>query len=132
MGCRMCLYLIIYVLSVRAWLRSEDLDPDIIQPITTDVGFKYIMEIHNDSSVTNADYANRSCAPLACIEILREILERAVASKELAPFHMALDGNIKTLGTCLGNAEKILNTQIPFAYISQVRTSVIVYVVLMP
>merc|ERR1712039_117239 len=45
---------------------------------------------------------------------------------------MALDGNIKVMGHCLGAAERIIDTQIPFAYLAQVRTTILIYLAVMP
>merc|ERR1719191_1857862 len=72
------------------------------------------------------------CAPLVCIEILRECLMEAVETKVIAPYHMAMENNIKSLGTVLAGFERVMNTRIPFAYIAHLRTSVLLYLLSLP
>merc|ERR1712118_493187 len=51
---------------------------------------------------------------------------------EMGPFHMAMENNIKALGNILSAFERVLNTRITFAYISHLRTAVILYLGALP
>eukprot|EP00928_Gymnodinium_smaydae_P082494 TRINITY_DN65835_c0_g1_i1.p1 TRINITY_DN65835_c0_g1~~TRINITY_DN65835_c0_g1_i1.p1 ORF type:complete len:407 (-),score=19.45 TRINITY_DN65835_c0_g1_i1:187-1407(-) len=136
---RMCRYLIVYVITVRFWLRSEDLDPRLLEPILTPKGLAVIMADYTQKGDDDLELDpslsfqfKRVCAPLMCLEIMRTILNDTVDCKGIGPFHAAMETNLKMLGTAFANAEKVLNTDIPFAYLAQVRTTILVYLSIMP
>eukprot|EP00928_Gymnodinium_smaydae_P019987 TRINITY_DN1770_c0_g1_i1.p1 TRINITY_DN1770_c0_g1~~TRINITY_DN1770_c0_g1_i1.p1 ORF type:complete len:502 (-),score=77.41 TRINITY_DN1770_c0_g1_i1:113-1618(-) len=138
---RMCRYLIVYVISVRFWLRSEEIEGSLVQPILTPQGFAKIMACFQKEESADEDVFDdpnlsfqfkRTCAPLVCLEVLRKILQEAVDKKAIGPFHASIETNLKALGTSLAHCEKVLDTDIPFAYLAQVRTSVIIFLTIMP
>merc|ERR1719450_1893853 len=48
------------------------------------------------------------------------------------PFHSMIEGGMKTLQIALGVTERVLNTQIPFGYITHVRTALLLYCACVP
>jgi putative membrane protein len=139
---RFCRYLIVYVISVRFWLRCEDLDPKVISPLLTDAGLDYIMrnialDEQQDDQKIDSDQSlsyqfKNVCGPLVVLEVLREILDDIVTVKKIGPFHIAMEASLKSLGGALANGERILNTVIPFAYISHLRSTLLLFLMMMP
>jgi len=145
---RMCRCLVAYTLTVRCWLRCEAIHDDMIGDLLDGCSHSKLMACYAGSALVGASpratsrrissdnkfswQFSQSCAPLCCLEMLREIVDQASASKEFGPVHMAFDNNIKMLGQCLATFERLLHTKIPFAYISHLRTSVLVYLVFLP
>eukprot|EP00929_Paragymnodinium_shiwhaense_P043437 TRINITY_DN22336_c0_g1_i1.p1 TRINITY_DN22336_c0_g1~~TRINITY_DN22336_c0_g1_i1.p1 ORF type:complete len:415 (+),score=87.56 TRINITY_DN22336_c0_g1_i1:174-1418(+) len=137
---RLCRYTIVYVIAVRFWFRGEDLSRDVIKHLLSSAGLAYICEVTNTTSEMKGEaLAHRlsyqykfCCAPLAILEILREILDDAVEMKHIGPFHMALENSMKALGAALANGERLLNTLMPFAYVSHLRTTLLAFLFVMP
>jgi putative membrane protein len=136
----MCRYLVVFVISVRFWLRSEDLCEELVRPILAHQGYQYLEErseasalqqrIDDDDSLTFQ--FKRVCAPLPVLEVLRTILEHAADHGSIGPFHTMMEGNFKQMSTALATMERVLDTQIPFAYITHVRTAILLYSLAIP
>ncbi len=45
------------------------------------------------------------CAPLVCMEVIRETLHEAIRNKGFGPFQMAFENNLNSLGVHLANME---------------------------
>eukprot|EP00747_Dinoflagellata_sp_TGD_P168835 gnl/TRDRNA2_/TRDRNA2_196160_c0_seq1.p1 gnl/TRDRNA2_/TRDRNA2_196160_c0~~gnl/TRDRNA2_/TRDRNA2_196160_c0_seq1.p1 ORF type:complete len:471 (-),score=78.39 gnl/TRDRNA2_/TRDRNA2_196160_c0_seq1:72-1484(-) len=143
---RVCRWLIVYAISVKSWLRDEEVDTETVKPILTHWGLKRLTgaEILEDDQMEaeQAMYEEHDkklswhfkhvCMPLACLEVMRETLSQVTTVKAVGPWHMAMEGNIKQLGVCLANFERVMDSNIPFAYVSHLRTLVVIYLYMMP
>lgn len=146
-----CRLLIVYVIALRCWLRCEDADPKQFEHLLSSDTISRIMQNYQagdhdiapdpNSHLYPAYLAKKSafnfqfrnvCAPLVCLELLRESFTKAQALKAMGPFHMSLEGNVKGLLSSQGTFERQLNTQIPFAYISHLHTMLLIYLMSLP
>ncbi|CAK0866566.1 unnamed protein product [Prorocentrum cordatum] len=135
-----CRYLVVFVLSVRFWLRQEPLAEDLVSSLLTPEGLAYLYEhakptelqtrIEGDTSMSF--HFKNITAPAPVLDVLRGILRHAVEVKQIGPFHTMMEGNFKLLQQDLHTMEKVLDTQIPYAYITHVRTAIFVYCMSIP
>eukprot|EP00746_Dinoflagellata_sp_MGD_P133132 gnl/MRDRNA2_/MRDRNA2_66827_c0_seq1.p1 gnl/MRDRNA2_/MRDRNA2_66827_c0~~gnl/MRDRNA2_/MRDRNA2_66827_c0_seq1.p1 ORF type:complete len:290 (+),score=34.74 gnl/MRDRNA2_/MRDRNA2_66827_c0_seq1:111-872(+) len=148
---RICRYLIVFILACRSWLRSENCNERLLEKVLTRSGLMRVMHNYEevDPLANNLMDSTRRkswksskreftyqfvhvCAPLCCLEILRECVMEAVERKVMSPYHMAMENNIKSLGTVLAGFERVMSTRIPFAYIAHLRTSILLYLLALP
>lgn len=145
-----CRLLIVYVISLRSWLRCEDVEPRMFEHLLTHELIDRIMRNYQAGDDIAPDISStfypvylkrmkafsfqfrQTCGPLVCLELLRELFCKAQKDKVMGPFHMSLEGNVKGLGVCQGTFERQLNTQIPFAYISHLHTVLLIYLLSLP
>merc|ERR1712032_547249 len=113
---------------------------DLVAELVTTEGFEYITkhatstDLHsriNDDQYQSFHF-KRVTAPVPVLDILRSILRHAVDHKQIGPFHAMMESNIKVLQQSLHSMERVLDTQLPFAYISHVRTAVCIYCMSIP
>jgi putative membrane protein len=141
-GCALVRYLLVFVLSLRFWLREEDMAYELIAPLLTPAGLEYLQtadrgddsdmqtRIKEDPCLTHQ--FKHVCHPLPALEVMRCILEVCVESKSMGPFQGPMEANFKVLSTALSTTERVLDTQIPFAYITHVRTAIVLYSLAIP
>lgn len=154
---RICRYCIAFLIACKCWLRSEDIEEALVAKIMTESGLERIMEPYQDKEDLDISHVEGSfevshdartswkrkskhlswqflkpCAPLVCLEVIRECIMEAVELRKVGPFHMAMENNVKAFGQKLVVFERILSTRIPFAYISHLRTSVLLYLTALP
>ncbi|CAK0813722.1 unnamed protein product [Prorocentrum cordatum] len=139
-ACALVRYLLVFVLSLRFWLREEDLCDDLVRPLLTPAGLEYLkisfdggelqQKIETDPSLTVQ--FKKVCHPLPALEVMRGILDFCIESKSITSFQGVMESNFKVLSTALATMERVLDTQIPFAYITHVRTAIVLYSLAIP
>lgn len=135
-----CRYLVVFVLSVRFWLRQEPIAEDLVSSLLTPEGLAYLQErakptelqTRIDGDTSRSFHFKNITAPNPVLCVLRGILRHAVETKQIGPFHTMMEGHFKILQTNLHTMEKVLDTQIPYAYITHVRTAIFVYCISIP
>jgi putative membrane protein len=139
-ACALVRYLLVFVLSLRFWLREEELSNDLIRPLLTPVGLEYLnmnfdggeLQEKIDADPSLSMQFKKVCHPLPVLEVMRDILDFCVETKSMGPFQGQMEGNFKALSMALATMERVLDTQIPFAYITHVRTAIVLYSMAIP
>lgn len=135
-----CRYLVVFVLSVRFWLREEPLPEDLVSDLLTPEGLAYLSEraettelqtrVEGDAS--QSFHFKNTTAPIPVLDVMRGIVKQAHEKKQIGPFYSMMEGHFKLLQHHLHTMEKVLDTQIPYAYITHVRTAIFVYCISIP
>jgi len=139
-SCAIVRYLLVYVLALRFWLREEEFPDDLVRPLLTPAGLAYLKANFDGGELQQKIEADPSlsiqfkkvCYPLPVIEVMRGILDFCVETKSMGPFQGQMETNFKVLSTALATMERVLDTQIPFAYITHVRTAIVLYSMAIP
>jgi putative membrane protein len=137
-----CRYLVVFVLSVRFWLREEPLPEDLVGTtgLLTPDGLAYLSErakatelqTRVEGDADQSFHFKNTTAPIPVLDVLRGIVKHAHEKKQVGPFHSMMEGHFKLLQQNLHAMEKVLDTQIPYAYITHVRTAIFVYCTSIP
>lgn len=136
----LCRYLVVFVLSVRFWLREEPLNEELVQPILTPKAIEHLLSHGAHSELAQkidgdkrlSFHFKEATAPLPVLEVMRTILHQVFQKQGIGPFHSMMEMNFKTLMQALVKMETVLDTQIPYAYITHVRTAITLYSLSIP
>eukprot|EP00929_Paragymnodinium_shiwhaense_P075103 TRINITY_DN38402_c0_g1_i1.p1 TRINITY_DN38402_c0_g1~~TRINITY_DN38402_c0_g1_i1.p1 ORF type:complete len:473 (+),score=90.29 TRINITY_DN38402_c0_g1_i1:128-1546(+) len=139
---RACRLIVLYILTLRNWLRGTPVEQHLFDILLTPEEIKMfqdelrIMQTEEELKI-QADpglswHFKVVNAPVCVLQALRDEIRDCVDRKHIGPFHMALDNSVKALETQLSEAEAVMSTKMPFGYVSHLRTTLLFFLFLMP
>ncbi|CAK0802418.1 unnamed protein product [Prorocentrum cordatum] len=142
-----CRYLILYVISIRSWLRQRELSAKLIGRLVTPRLLEMLANARDESTGAVAISQHRRrivdddslgwqfksvAYPLVMIESLRAILQFLCEHKTIAPFQGSLEASLRVMVQCLCEMEAVQDTELPLSYIIHIRTTIAVFFLVTP
>eukprot|EP00929_Paragymnodinium_shiwhaense_P018422 TRINITY_DN12901_c0_g1_i1.p1 TRINITY_DN12901_c0_g1~~TRINITY_DN12901_c0_g1_i1.p1 ORF type:complete len:432 (-),score=81.86 TRINITY_DN12901_c0_g1_i1:115-1410(-) len=135
-------HIVLFCLSTRTWVRGDAVEQELLaaflderdlKEVSVEIGVFEEKALRRLTSKMLYRYQFENVStPLVMLQRLREQVAAAIEEKKCGPWQMALESPIKSLESLYTECEMITSTNLPLGYVSQLRTAVIVYMMLLP